>query len=274
MAKDSLVTRLRQTIQRGLSHFRSTTDSPSSKSNSSATSYWASPSDIRDRDFFCKDTLLVKHEWSAIRNVIKERWSGALWHPEFKVLDVGCGNLNGTKQGLQDITTDIIGVDAHPLGGAERCDARNIKDYFGSRRFDVVMCKRVLCNIKDPDEQLEVVRQMQHLTIPGGITLICEPDTEAYNRLNLARADAGLDPLVRPSHNFPVATARVRAEGLDRTSVVAPGYVLWTRLWLPLITGSNPSYDLPMLRAAFPQVSEDTAQNFGVYRVLHGVKPQ
>ena len=229
--------------------------------------YWQDPAHLRDATYGCKDKYLHEQEWEEIRKLI---WAYLPDDRPFSVLDVGCRRVEDTEAALGPRAI-VTGVDADPISDRTmRCTAADLPKVYPSKKFNLVMCKRLLCNLP-PDEQRSVVREMRRRTAEGGCTLLCEPDATCHSNVSQARYEAGMPAMCRPSFNHPVdleGHATVFGRGSVVVRYVAPAYYYWTRFLLPFMLGKEISYEKEYLRRAFPSLGSEQVKLFGVHQIV------
>lgn len=201
-------------------------------------------------------------------------------HPG-SALDVGAGNSGAGRRILQhwnytgiDSTLDAGGVDnGDGLGGLLL--TRDILDptylaELGGKKFDLVLCKRVLCQMSADD----VARAIAHISVlvrPGGHLIVCEP--WRFQREALA-AIRGLPDPESGGRGVDQGPMRTFFGAPIADLAVAPDYVLWTRYLYPLLHGSRAGHPADFLgyddraRAVFPTFSPGAHRKHAFYRAL------
>src|SRR5487761_72346 len=131
------------------------------------------------------------------------------------IADVGCGNgytLTELKQHFP--RADLTGFELNTAlrtiaekrlrGGSARIisgDIRNSK-FASGRKFNVIICQRVLINLLDLHDQRAALDNLVAATEPGGHLIFIEAFTSGLSRLNTARDEFGLPPLPPAEHNL------------------------------------------------------------------------
>jgi len=212
------------------------------------------------------DKYLAAAEETICRSLVKRCYKDG--HPG-SALDVGAGDSGAGRRILKN--WDYTGIDAVPrenLNNEELVlhhdilDPAFLADLHG-KKFDLVLCKRVLCQMSDDD----VARAIAHISVivrSKGHLLICEP--WATQRAALSAVHPLPDP---ESGGLGVSQIPMRTFfGAPIADVaVAPDYTLWTRYLYPLLSGEFLKYDDPK-RAVFPTFPASTHRQHAFYRVL------
>lgn len=227
-------------------------------SSTPSESYWASPA-ANDASG-CKDKEMEAAEWEAIRMFLRRQ------HIQYSgLLDVGCRDIGATRDQLP---MRCEGFDPNPVGDTEEGDI--LKDTDARGEWDVVLMKRVLCNLP-PSAQHTALDNALGYVARGGWLVSVEPSAVHWDRVNVTRNMAGLRVLTRPYFNYPVLTDSQLAHSLGcpgYEEAIAPGYYFWTRFLLPLLCrGDSPSYAACALRQALNLDHHHVDPCFGVHRL-------
>src|SRR4030067_44534 len=67
--------------------------------------------------------------------------------------------------------------------------------------FDVIICKRVLINLVNRENQLLGLNRLHRVLKPHGTLLLSEANEDAWRRLNVLRRRFGLEALGKPWYN-------------------------------------------------------------------------
>lgn len=131
------------------------------------------------------------------------------------VADVGCGNgytlaeiaehYPGASLAGFEFNAALRAIaERRFTGGSATVMAGDIRDaqFAGGRKFDVVICQRVLINLLDPRDQKTALDNIISATAPDGRLIFIEAFTSGLSRLNAARAEFGLPPIPQAEHNL------------------------------------------------------------------------
>lgn len=140
-------------------------------------------------------------EWEYIRPWLRE---------EDTVLEVGCGNGYTTNL-ISRYVHSVIGVDVSEeaiVRATENRKNSNITFAQGSVLYpfdvecDVVLCIRVLCNLKSIEEQQTALDNLYRCVRPKGVLIICEGFMDGFDELNKVRNELQGEIIVPNPHNF------------------------------------------------------------------------
>lgn len=221
------------------------------------------------------DKYLAAAEETVCRSLVKRCRTATTGATDFEgnALDVGAGNSGAGRRILEG--WDYTGIDAvletGLTDGIERPGVHLKRDILdpaylvelAGKKFDLVLCKRVLCQMSHDD----VARAIAHISVllrPDGHLLVCEP----WHAQRGALYD--VNPLPFPeSGGLGVSQTPMRTFfGAPIADVaIAPDYVLWTRYLYPLLKGEFLAYD-DAKRAVFPTFSIATHRKHAFYRCL------
>lgn len=130
--------------------------------------------------------------------------------------DVGCGNgvtLATLSQAFPELR--LVGVEKSddlrglaqsrfPAGGPVAVIGGDLRDpaFAGGRRFDAVVCQRVIINLLDPADQRAALDNIVAAVAEGGALLFIEAFSAGLANQNRARDEFGLPPLSPAKHNL------------------------------------------------------------------------
>jgi 2-polyprenyl-3-methyl-5-hydroxy-6-metoxy-1,4-benzoquinol methylase len=135
-----------------------------------------------------------------------------------RVLDCGCGNGYTSLSLAKRKNAQFIGIDFSEamINIAQKmCDNENGRlkgqvryhvhdllmplQHLGT--FDVIICKRVLINLVNWENQRQGLDHLYQVLKPHGTLLLSEANEDAWRRLNVLRRRFGLDGLGKPWYN-------------------------------------------------------------------------
>lgn len=108
--------------------------------------------------------------------------------------------------------------------------------------YDVVVCVRVLINLRNLEEQQRAFDNMAALLEPGGRLILVEGFLDGFNRLNEVRQAAGIDPLKPAAINFysPLAAWHERLSAFEMVAEFNSGtFDFLTRVVYPALAGAQ-----------------------------------
>ncbi len=132
------------------------------------------------------------------------------------IADVGCGN-GVTLAMLAEAYPELklVGVEKSDdlralaqsrfaAGGKVEVIGGDLRDpaFAAGRRFDAVVCQRVIINLLDPADQRTALDNIVGSVAEGGALLFIEAFTAGLANQNRARAELGLAPLAPAKHNL------------------------------------------------------------------------
>ena len=127
--------------------------------------------------------------------------------PNDRVLEVGCGNGYLTKELRERVSwVDAFDFSENMVQSAKSLVGQSNNRFFVesllsgrsiSQHYDVIVCVRVLINLKDLEEQCLGVANMAKWLKPGGRLLLVEGFSDGFGALNQLRAMCGLAALKR-----------------------------------------------------------------------------
>jgi SAM-dependent methyltransferase len=136
-----------------------------------------------------------------------------------RLLEVGCGNGYVTQQ----LRERVAFVDAFDF--AENMVERGKKVYGETNNrffhdsvlnpmntrgpYDIVVCIRVLINLRDLEEQTRAVRNIAGLVKPGGKVILIEGYREGFEAINAFRIGVGMPALKPASINYYCALSEL-----------------------------------------------------------------
>lgn len=129
------------------------------------------------------------------------------------VLEIGCGNGYCTNI-MRDRVKHIDAIDCS-LEMVERArknfgeqnnnfiqdDIRNPKTIAG-KKYDAIVCVRVLINLSDLNQQLKALANMRNLLKPGGVLILLEGFLDGFENLSQLRKKIGMNPINPSKINF------------------------------------------------------------------------
>lgn len=151
------------------------------------------------------DKHLITAEIQLIKSKLKEN---------SKILDVGCGEGEGTLEYSKTKNSTIIAADFSDtrlakakkrLEGMQNVKFRKIdflKKYKIASDFDFIISQRFLINLMDWELQKKVLQELTNHLKPGGLLLLLEGSEDGVNELNEFRAKFGLEPIQVKWHNL------------------------------------------------------------------------
>lgn len=169
------------------------------------------------------------------------------------VLEVGCGNGFSTNR----FRSLVKHIDAFDLS---REMIRRAKAHYGETNnrfihdnvlepryidglYDVVICVRVLINLKDLGQQRLAIRNLVRRVKPKSLFILAEGYVEGFSRLNDLRGRVGLPPLKPAKINFYSSVGDLLPdieEYFDLESEFHLGaYDYLTRVLYPLLVGAE-----------------------------------
>lgn len=143
---------------------------------------------------------------------LEDDYISARLSKEMKVLEVGCGNGFSTAQfrGLVshidafDYSEEMVRRAKARFGETNNrffqdnvLDPQSIEDV-----YDVVLCVRVLINLRGLDEQQRAIRNMMSFARVGGEVMLVEGFKNGFRRLSELRGKIGLPPVEPSPINF------------------------------------------------------------------------
>lgn len=182
-------------------------------------------------------------EWAALRDRIK---------PEHTVLDIGCRRLPVTRWQLYHVER-VDGFDPNPADSGTP-EGNILGVWAHPPKYDVVIMKRVLCNI-EPQRQHDALVNAWSFVRKGGRLMVIDPHVYSRGELNRKRAEVGLKVLEYPDHNYPVRPDSIPSCDDERTYDIGSDYYVWTRLFAPMFMGHDISYQ-SKLRDLFPRMNQ------------------
>lgn len=136
--------------------------------------------------------------------------------PNFSVLDIGCGNgytlerLNKIYNKKPEIKADLNGIEPNKklfqiskqrLSGQKvRLYNNGIFDFKSNKKYDIIVCQRVIINLLDENDQINAIKSIEKLLKKEGKLILIECFESSLNNLNNARLEFGLQKM-KPSHH-------------------------------------------------------------------------
>jgi ubiquinone/menaquinone biosynthesis C-methylase UbiE len=156
-----------------------------------------------------KDDLIRENEIRFIMTCL----TGCINVPNYKILDIGCGNGYTTEIisnsfpkisfiGLDfcDDLLDIAKSRSIPNCQFQKGDVRKLD--FEDNSFDIIYTERCLINIRDWEEQKEALNEINRTLKPNGIFIMIECFLDGYNAYNKARIEMDLPEIKLPDVNL------------------------------------------------------------------------
>ncbi len=189
-----------------------------------------------------------------------------------RIFDIGCGNGYGTFRYAQrfpqatvrgeDLSREMI---AYALASLERVipapanlsfavgDITHLAHPGGS--FELATGCRVLINLSTTERQLEALREIHRVLVPGGAYVMLESSKQGYENLNNLRGQFGLPALKPHPLNFYVDEDLLHEWCGDLFDLLEENpfsstYYIGSRVAYPLILGpgNEPRHDHPCNR--------------------------
>lgn len=151
----------------------------------------------------------------VLKNIEIDELKKYLSHGQ-KILEIGCGNGITAIEIIKDFKVDILAVDysdemiksARNLSdnkifkGNVRFEVQDIRNIEKIKdHFDLIISERVLINLDNYLEQLDVLNKLYELVNPGGKFLMCESSKSGLENINKERIKFGLEKIEMPWHN-------------------------------------------------------------------------
>ena len=136
-------------------------------------------------------------------------------HHEFSIIDIGCGsghtllelsksfpllNLVGIEQNekMRESAKKTLGPSSVKVLHGDVRDLKTLPD----KKFDLVICQRVLINILKLSDQVAALENLLSITRPSGRIIFIESFNSGLSNLNEARSEFGLDKILPAHHNL------------------------------------------------------------------------
>lgn len=132
-------------------------------------------------------------------------------------------------------------------------------------KFDYVISKRVLINLRDYQEQVAVIKKISHVLAPGGTFLMCESSKRGLSNINKLRKLFNLKEISSPWHNTYIDDNKLIKENLpleliERKDFTSTYYFLSriVNAHISDLEGKEPEYDSPINQMALqlPPIGE------------------
>ena len=134
---------------------------------------------------------------------------------KMKILDVGCGNdytlsliskkykkfvLHGFEQNLS-----LLKLASERLRNKAKIFHKDIRSIDkNSKKFDLIICQRVIINILNSTDQKKVLKNLIGLVKKNGVLLFIETFESSIKNLNKIRKSFKLKPIKHAHHNKPL----------------------------------------------------------------------
>lgn len=201
------------------------------------------------------------------------------------VLDVGCGNGYSTAYfAARQRKSNFVGIDYSdemianaPKGERLEFSVGDVltlgeTEILKDRRFDTVMCCRLLINLKDWKEQQQGILNMKALLKPGGRLILIENTQEGLDRLNGLREQAGLHAIETRWHNFYIPERKMdkflkEQFTVDHRQNIGNLYYILSRVVYARLAqdeGAEPDYDhrINEIASSLPLLQGDYSPNW------------
>ena len=154
------------------------------------------------------DPLLKKLEIDALRRALD---------PDLDTLEVGCGNGYNILELLKTFRGQLVGVDyaSAMVGAAKKAlasfDAGDRVEFYVADvledleflgKFPQIFTDRCLINLPSLDLQIQALKNLENLLLPGGRLALIECTQQSQERLNDLRGKVGLEPIPYHWHNL------------------------------------------------------------------------
>ncbi|HLA38769.1 MAG TPA: class I SAM-dependent methyltransferase [Candidatus Glassbacteria bacterium] len=134
------------------------------------------------------------------------------FEPAMRILEVGCGNGYSTALFRGKVRwVDALDYSAEMVERAKKEVGETNNRFFRDDilapelvepPYDLVLCVRVLINLKDFEQQKTAIDRMAGLLEPGGKLLLVEGFAEGFEALSRLRQKVGMTPLQPNKINF------------------------------------------------------------------------
>ena len=134
---------------------------------------------------------------------------------KFKIIDVGCGAGHSLMTMSKTFPTyEFVGIeqnDRMKQEAAKFLNSSGVKIFSGDvrdsstlpfKKFDLVICQRVLINILNLEDQKKALKNLIELTNSAGRLIFIESFKSGLANLNNARHEFGLDKIIPAHHNL------------------------------------------------------------------------
>jgi ubiquinone/menaquinone biosynthesis C-methylase UbiE len=216
--------------------------------------------------------------------------------PGNTVLDIGCANGYSSVCYAVERSADLTGIDYVPEMIAEATarreslpaetqervrfaigDVRSLQ--FEDASVDRVISTRVIINLPSSGEQAQGLGECARVLRPGGLLLLSEATTQGSQRLNIFRAEWGLEPIAAPAFNRYLDIDEV-VSWLDASCALveivdfASSYYVATRVLKPLLARAasaeidvaDPEAEFNRWAAQLPPAGDYGTQKLLVFR--------
>ena len=133
----------------------------------------------------------------------------------FKIIDVGCGAGHTLMTMSKTFPTyEFVGIehnDRMKQEAAKFLNSSSVKIFSGDirdsstlpfKKYDLVICQRVIINILNPVDQKKALENLLELTNSSGRLIFIESFKSGLANLNNARHEFGLDKIIMSYHNL------------------------------------------------------------------------
>jgi len=170
---------------------------------------------------------------------------------DMTVLEVGCGNGFSTERFRALVKhVDAFDYSAEMIERAKGRFGEKNNSFFVdnlldprtiSRQYECVICVRVLINLRNLQEQLTAIENLQAFVKPGGMLILVEGFTEGFFALSQLRAKVGMPKVEPAAINFYSSSEEVlptMEETMELEDKFHLGaYDFLTRVVYPLVVG-------------------------------------
>jgi len=227
------------------------------------------------------DPLQKELEYGVLRRKLR---------PEFNTLELGCGN-GSNLFGIEPFMSRVLkGVDysEHMIKAAREVSTNKgltnkitfevgniLEDLSKHGMYEQIFTVRCLINLPSTDLQLQAVKNMSSILVPGGTLLLIECAQSPLDRTNEYRELAGLDTIPYHWHNLYLDESTFLEhipEELEHveTESFSSLYYLISRVFNAKLTpeGQSPDYFSPMniLSTKLPPIGDFGPQKLYIFK--------
>lgn len=162
--------------------------------------------------------------WDINMKKIEIETLAGLISPDDYVLDVGCSNGAATLELYNKTKARFMGIDYSKgaIEQAEKIKNPNLQFRFQdvltlneNNIYDKAISIRCLINLMKYSDQLQAIKNVHRALKPGGLFLIAEAFSEAFDNLNRVRVSVGLKPLPMPQYNSYLNEKKIETDLKD-----------------------------------------------------------